>query len=108
MGYSMGARISAFLTLNHPGRVSRVVFAGLAQGMVTGVPGAEAIADGLAAASLADVTDPGARSFRIFAEQTKSDLKALSACMRSSRSEDQAGGAGRYSGAGAGGGGQCR
>ncbi len=85
MGYSMGARISAFLTLNYPSRVSRVVFAGLAEGMVTGVPGAEAIADGLMAESIAEVKDPGARSFRIFAEQTKSDLKALSACMRSSR-----------------------
>lgn len=85
MGYSMGARISAFLTINYPQRVSRVVFAGLADGMVTGVPGAEAIADGLEAPSLADVTDPGARSFRIFAENTKSDLRALAACMRSSR-----------------------
>ena len=85
MGYSMGARISAFVTLNYPARVSRVVFAGLAEGMVTGVPGAEAIADGLMADSAAEVTDPGARSFRQFAEQTKSDLKALSACMRSSR-----------------------
>ncbi len=31
------------------------------------------------------MTDPGARSFRIFAEQTRSDLKALAACIRSSR-----------------------
>lgn len=85
MGYSMGARISAFLALNHPSRVTRVVFAGLAEGMVLGVPGAEAIADGLVADSIADVADPGARSFRLFAEQTRSDLKALSACMRSSR-----------------------
>ncbi len=85
MGYSMGARIAAFLTLNFPSRVSRVVFAGLAEGMVLGVPGAEAIADGLEAQSIDDVTDPGARSFRLFAEQTRSDLKALAACMRSSR-----------------------
>jgi pimeloyl-ACP methyl ester carboxylesterase len=85
MGYSMGARISAFLALNAPGRVSRAIFAGLAERMVLGVPGAEAIADGLEAPSLADVSEPGARSFRIFAEQTKSDLKALAACMRSSR-----------------------
>jgi len=85
MGYSMGARISAFLTINYPQRVSRVVFAGLAEGMVTGVPGAEAIADGLDANSLEDVMDPGARSFRVFAQNTKSDLRALAACMRSSR-----------------------
>ena len=85
MGYSMGARISAFLTLHHPSRVSRVVFAGLAEGMVTGVPGAEAIAEGLEAPSRADVTDPGALTFRIFAENTKSDLRALAACIRSTR-----------------------
>jgi pimeloyl-ACP methyl ester carboxylesterase len=85
MGYSMGARISAFLCMHRPELVSRAVFAGLAERMVLGVPGAEAIADGLEAATLAEVKDRGAKSFRIFAEQTKSDLKALAACMRSSR-----------------------
>ncbi len=85
MGYSMGARISTFLTLLHPDKVSHLIIAGLAERMVLGVPGAEAIADGLLAATAREVTDPGARSFRIFAENTKSDLKALSACMRSSR-----------------------
>ena len=85
MGYSMGARITAFLTMLRPEKVLRAVFAGLAERMVLGVPGAEAIADGLMAETSRDVKDPGARSFRIFAEQTKSDLKALSACMRSSR-----------------------
>jgi pimeloyl-ACP methyl ester carboxylesterase len=85
MGYSMGARIAAFLTMQKPEKVARVVFAGLAERMVLGVPGAEAIADGLLAENPKDVTDPGARSFRMFATQTRSDLKALSACMRSSR-----------------------
>jgi pimeloyl-ACP methyl ester carboxylesterase len=85
MGYSMGARISAFLTMQHPKKVSHVVFAGLAERMVLGVPGAEAISDGLLANDVRDVADLGARSFRIFAETTKSDLKALAACIRSSR-----------------------
>jgi pimeloyl-ACP methyl ester carboxylesterase len=85
MGYSMGARITAFLCLQHPALVSRAVFAGLGERMVLGVPGAEAIADGLLAESFRDVVDPGARAFRLFAETTKSDLKALAACMRSSR-----------------------
>ena len=35
--------------------------------------------------AVADVTDPGARQFRSFAEQTRSDLRALAACMRGSR-----------------------
>ncbi len=85
MGYSMGARIAAFLTMQYPGHVSCAVFAGLAERMITGVGGANEIAAGLEAASLDDVTDPGARTFRVFADQTKSDLKALAACMRSSR-----------------------
>ena len=85
MGYSMGARVSAFLVLSHPGRVRKAVFAGLASRMITGVGGAEAIARALEADSRQSVTDPGARAFRIFAEQTKSDLKALAACIRSSR-----------------------
>lgn len=85
MGYSMGARISAFLTMQRPDLVKKAVFAGLASRMVTGVAGAEVIADALEAETLDAVVDPGGRSFRKFAQQTKSDLKALAACMRSSR-----------------------
>ncbi len=85
MGYSMGARVSAFLTLAHPGRVRKAIFAGLASRMITGVGGAEAIAEALEAEEARDVTDPGARAFRLFADQTRSDRKALAACIRSSR-----------------------
>ncbi|MXN63818.1 alpha/beta fold hydrolase [Stappia sp. GBMRC 2046] len=85
MGYSMGARISAFLTLNHPERVKRVVFGGLGYGMISGVGSPEPIAEALEAKSLADVSDPTGRAFRAFADQTKSDRMALAACMRSSR-----------------------
>lgn len=85
MGYSMGARIAAFLTVNHPARVGSVVFGGLASRMITGVGGGAEIARGLEAASLLDVTDVSARAFRIFAEQTRGDLKALAACIKSSR-----------------------
>lgn len=85
MGYSMGARISAFLTMQHPDKVTHAIYAGLAERMVLGVPGSDAIAEGLLAAHSRNVTDPGARAFRIFADNTKSDLKALAACIRSSR-----------------------
>jgi pimeloyl-ACP methyl ester carboxylesterase len=91
MGYSMGARVSAFLAIHHPERVRRAVFAGLASRMITGVGGAEAIARALEAPSRDDVSDPAARAFRVFAEQTKSDLKALAACIRSSREKITAG-----------------
>jgi len=85
MGYSMGARISAFLALNHPSRVRRAVFGGLGYGMVTGVGDPEPIASALEADRLQDVSDRTGRAFRAFAEQTGSDRLALAACMRSSR-----------------------
>ncbi|MBB4301707.1 pimeloyl-ACP methyl ester carboxylesterase [Rhodobium orientis] len=85
MGYSMGARITAFLGLNHPDRVRSVIFGGLGYGMVTGVGTPEPIAEALEAPSLDDVRHATGRTFRQFAEQTGSDLKALAACMRSSR-----------------------
>ncbi len=85
MGYSMGARISAFLTLNHPERVRRAIFSGLGYGMITGVGDPEPIALALEAERLQDVSDRSGRAFRAFAEQTGSDRLALAACMRSSR-----------------------
>lgn len=85
MGYSMGARIAAVLALADPERVRSVVLGGLGIRLVEagGVP--EAIADALEAPSRAEVTDPIAIQFRTFAEQTKSDLRALAACLRGSR-----------------------
>jgi pimeloyl-ACP methyl ester carboxylesterase len=85
MGYSMGARISAFLALNHPARVRSLIFAGLGINMVRGMAGTGPIAHALEAASIDDVTNPTARTFRAFADQTKSDLRALAACIRASR-----------------------
>ncbi len=85
MGYSMGARISAYLTVAHPERVRSVVFGGLGIRMVSGVGLPESIADALEAPSLDDVTDPQGHVFRAFAQQTKSDLQALAACIRGSR-----------------------
>jgi pimeloyl-ACP methyl ester carboxylesterase len=85
MGYSMGARIVAFLALAHPGRVRSVVLGGLGIRLVEGVGLPDTIADGLEASSLAEITDPTARQFRAFAEQTRSDLRALAACLRGSR-----------------------
>ncbi len=85
MGYSMGARITAFLALAHPQRVRSAVFGGLGINMVRGMAGTGPIAAALEAHSIDDVSNATARTFRAFAEQTKSDLKALAACIRSSR-----------------------
>jgi pimeloyl-ACP methyl ester carboxylesterase len=85
MGYSMGARIVAFFALAHPSRLRRAVLGGLGIRLVEGVGLPESIADALEAPSLDDVRDPTGRTFRAFAEQTRSDLTALAACIRGSR-----------------------
>ncbi len=85
MGYSMGARITAFLAMNHPSRVRSAIFGGMGINMVRGLAGTGPIAHALEADSINDVTNPTARTFRAFAEATKSDLKALAMCIRSAR-----------------------
>ena len=85
MGYSMGARIAAFLALDHPDRVRRLILGGLGHHLVDGVGLPVAIAEALEAPSAEGLTDPMQRMFRRFAEQTRSDLKALAAWIRGSR-----------------------
>jgi len=85
MGYSMGARIASFLALAEPGRVRTLILGGLGVHLVEGVGLPLGIADAMEAPSLEVLTDPMQRMFRAFAEQTKSDLPALAACIRGSR-----------------------
>ncbi len=85
MGYSMGARISAHLALRHPDRVRSLLLGGLGIHLVEGVGLPLGIADAMEAPSLDTLTDPMQRMFRAFAEQTRSDLGALAACIRGSR-----------------------
>jgi pimeloyl-ACP methyl ester carboxylesterase len=85
MGYSMGARNTAFLAFAHGDRVRSAIFGGLGIRLVEGAGLPETIAEALEAPSLAAVTDPTGRMFRSFAEQTRSDLRALAACIRGSR-----------------------
>jgi pimeloyl-ACP methyl ester carboxylesterase len=85
MGYSMGARITAFLALAHPDRVRSAVFGGIGGNMIRPMAGTGPIAHALEASSIDDVKNATARTFRAFAERTGSDLKALAACIRGSR-----------------------
>jgi pimeloyl-ACP methyl ester carboxylesterase len=85
MGYSMGARITAFTALEHPERVETMLLGGLGIHLVEGVGLPLGIADAMEAPSVEGLTDPMQRMFRAFAEQTKSDLGALAACIRGSR-----------------------
>jgi pimeloyl-ACP methyl ester carboxylesterase len=85
MGYSMGARIAAFLALAQPPRMRSAILGGLGIRLVEGVGLPESIAVALETPSADDVTDPQGRLFRLFADQTKSDRKALAACIRGTR-----------------------
>ncbi|HEX2255192.1 MAG TPA: alpha/beta hydrolase, partial [Afifellaceae bacterium] len=85
MGYSMGARIAAYLAAGHPERVRSLILSGLGEGLVKGVGPPEPIAAALLAPSLDDVADPTGRAFRQFADQTGSNRRALAACISASR-----------------------
>lgn len=85
MGYSMGARIGAYLALANPSRVRSLILGGLGIALVGGLVSGEPIAAALEAASIAEVSDPQGRAFRQFADQTRSDRAALAACMRGMR-----------------------
>ena len=86
MGYSMGARNTVFLALANPEHVRSAALGGVGGHLVGGVGlQPDVIVQALEAPSLAAVTDPTGYAFRAFAEQTRSDLRALVACMRGSR-----------------------
>jgi pimeloyl-ACP methyl ester carboxylesterase len=85
IGYSMGARIAAVLALAHPERVRSVVLGGLGANMIHGVGDPAPIAAALLADDVSGVPNPHARAFRAFADQTKSDRRALAACIMATR-----------------------
>lgn len=85
IGYSMGARVGAYLALLYPQKVRSLVLGGLGIHLVEGVGLPQSIAEAMDAPSLEDVTDPMGRMFRSFAEANRQDLKALAACIRGSR-----------------------
>ena len=85
MGYSLGGRMTAWLALNAPERLRSAILGGIGIAMIEGGGPGENVARALEAPSLEDVTDPTGRTFRAFADQTRSDRLALAACLRGSR-----------------------
>jgi pimeloyl-ACP methyl ester carboxylesterase len=85
LGYSMGARIAAFMAFEHEERVATAIFGGMGLNLINGLSDGNDIIAGLRAPALSDLTHPTARQFRIFADHTKADKKALAACMETSR-----------------------
>jgi pimeloyl-ACP methyl ester carboxylesterase len=85
MGYSLGSRMTAVLARSQPQRLRSAILAGIGIGLIEGGGPGENVATALEAPSLEDVTDPVGRTFRAFADQTRSDRLALAACLRGSR-----------------------
>lgn len=85
MGYSLGARIGAYMAVHHPDRVRSLISGGLGLVLVEGTLPSEAVAQALETDAPETVTDPKGKMFRTFADQTRSDRRALAACLRGSR-----------------------
>lgn len=85
LGYSMGARIAAFMAFEHEERVAAAIFGGMGMNLINGLSDGNDIISGLRAPTLQELTHPTARQFRIFADHTRSDREALAACMETSR-----------------------
>lgn len=85
LGYSMGARIAAFMAFQDEDRVAAAIFGGMGMNLINGLTDGNEIIAGLLAPTLGELTHPTARQFRIFADHTRSDRQALAACMETSR-----------------------
>lgn len=85
MGYSMGARIAAYLTFAHPERVATLTMGGLGMALIEGAGDWDPVVEALRAEDPSSITNAQGKMFRTFADQTKSDRLALAACIEGSR-----------------------
>ena len=83
-GYSMGGRISTRLMTSHPERFHSVVLGGIGNILAARRGGRPGLAEGMLAKDKSEIENPIAKGFRIFAEATGADLKALAASTRGS------------------------
>jgi len=86
LGYSMGGFIGLRLLASHPARVRKLAVAGVGEHYLEDrviSPKARAVlAEALLTEEIDSITDPRARMFRTFADQSGKDRIALAACMR--------------------------
>ncbi len=91
IGYSMGGRIAARLAIDHPALVHSLVIGGMGLALVDGIGGEQEIVAALEAPTLEDAVGETGRAYRKFAEQTRSDRRALAACIMGQRETIPAG-----------------
>lgn len=87
IGYSMGARMAAFVAINAPHRVRKLLLGGMGINLKNGIGRPEPIAKALLANDLRTIKNRHARRFRRLAEMGGNDLQALAACIMSSRQQ---------------------
>lgn len=81
VGYSMGGMITMRLLLSEP-RVARAVIGGVGGALLRRELPRSRIADALEADDPAAIADPSSQAFRLFADSTGADRRALAAVMR--------------------------
>ncbi|MEY4966684.1 MAG: hypothetical protein RL274_2267 [Pseudomonadota bacterium] len=85
-GYSMGGFIGLRLLASHPERIRKLALAGVGenylQDRITAPAARAGLADALLTPDKDSITDPKAKMFRAFADQSGKDRFALAACMR--------------------------
>jgi len=84
-GYSMGGGITLRALLRHPQRFTRAVLGGVGDVQRRG-GGRPNVREALLADDPSTITDPIAKGFRVFAERSGNDLRALAAMQQSPRS----------------------
>ncbi len=85
VGYSMGARMSAFAAIKYPQRVRKLLLGGMGVHLMTGFGCPQPVAEALLAPDLSAIKNRNARRFRRLAERGGNDLTALAHCILSSR-----------------------
>ncbi len=88
IGYSLGARIATVFALNYPERIRTLTLGGLGDlNAVQGLSSGGSVLRALEAPSIEYALDFAARSVRVFAESTGSNLKAMAACLKKGGTE---------------------
>jgi pimeloyl-ACP methyl ester carboxylesterase len=95
MGYSMGGFISIHLLMDHPEQIEKLVIGGVGESYLETAASSrdrmadprvrDEVADALLVEDPATITNPTAKGFRAFADQSGKDRRALAACMRAAR-----------------------
>jgi pimeloyl-ACP methyl ester carboxylesterase len=83
LGYSMGARLSLQMALNHPDRIANLIVGGIGDRMLKPPPATSAsimtMAEAMQAEDPATITEKTLKGFRLFADQQGEDRLALAA-----------------------------